>query len=211
MTPDPQLTGMVGWVTDVIASLGPVGVGLLVALENLFPPIPSEAVLPFAGFVAGRDGVGPWIMVLAATVGSVVGAAALYELGRGIGLDRTRALLVRLPLVQADEVDRTISWFHDHGRWSVLLGRLIPLIRSLVSLPAGADGMPRSTFLLLTTIGSAVWNTLWIWGGYLLGSRWEQAGTYSTVMNVGLVVAVAAVVVHFVWTRRHRIRPAMSR
>ena len=137
-----QLSGMVGWVADVIAALGWVGVAALVALENVFPPIPSEVVLPFAGFLAGQGRAGPWAMTLGATAGSVLGAVVLYELGRQVGQTRTRRWLARLPLVKTAEVDRAIGWFDRHGRRSVFLGRLVPLIRSLVSLPAGAAGMP---------------------------------------------------------------------
>ncbi len=207
MTPagQSQLTGLVGWVADVIATLGWPGVASLVALENVFPPIPSEVVLPFAGFLAGRGRAGPWIMVLAATAGSVIGAVVLYELGRRVGQHRTRRLLARLPLVEHHEVDHAIGWFHRHGRSSVLVGRFVPLVRSLVSLPAGADGMPRHTFLALTTAGSLVWNAVWVWAGYLLGSRWEEVGRYSDWLNYGLLAALAALAVRFTWQRRERL------
>jgi membrane protein DedA with SNARE-associated domain len=199
-----QLSGLVGWIVGVIDAFGAPGVAALVAIENVFPPVPSEIVLPFAGFVIGQDGGSVWVMVLAATVGAVIGAAVLYELGRAWGLDRTRRTLARLPLVQAEEVDRAIDWFHRHGQGSVLLGRCVPLIRSLVSLPAGADGMPRLRFLVLTTVGSLVWNAIWVWAGYLLGSRWRQAAQYSDIINYVLIAVVVVVVARFVWQRRDR-------
>ncbi len=199
-----QLSGLVGWIVGVIDAFGAPGVAALVAIENVFPPVPSEIVLPFAGFVIGQDGGSVWVMVLAATVGAVIGAAVLYELGRAWGLDRTRRTLARLPLVQAEEVDRAIDWFHRHGQGSVLLGRCVPLIRSLVSLPAVADGMPRLRFLVLTTVGSLVWNAIWVWAGYLLGSRWRQAAQYSDIINYVLIAVVVVVVARFVWQRRDR-------
>jgi membrane protein DedA with SNARE-associated domain len=203
-----ELTGLVGLVADLVDAIGPAGVALVVAVENLFPPIPSEAVLPFAGFVVGQEGGSPWAMVLAATIGSVGGAVLLYELGRAVGLDRTRRWLARLPLVEAEEVDAAIAWFHRHGGSSVFFGRCVPLIRSLVSLPAGADGMPRGRFLLLTTAGSLLWNVVWVFAGYLLGSRWESAARYSDLMSTGLVALLGLIGLRFVWTRRDRLRPA---
>ncbi len=200
-----DLTGLVGWIVSVIDAFGPVGVGAMVALENLFPPIPSEVVLPFAGFSLGANGSGVVTMVVAATIGSVIGAVALYEIGRWAGLERTRGLLIRLPLVEEDEVDRAIEWFDRRGSRSVLLGRCVPLVRSLVSLPAGADGMHRGRFVLLTTIGSLVWNTIWVYAGYLLGSRWKQAAAFSDQLNLVLIVALVLVVARFVWKRRDRI------
>lgn len=205
---DPsQLTGLVGWVADVIAALGPFGVFALVAVENVFPPIPSEVVLPFAGFLSGRGRGAPWAMTWAATAGSVVGAVVLYEAGRRVGRERTERWLVALPLVERDEVDRAIDWFQRHGKRSVFVGRMVPLVRSLVSLPAGAAHMPRGQFLVLTAAGSLLWNAIWVWAGYHLGARWQEAGAYSDWLNAGLTGVVVALVVRFVWRRRHRLRP----
>ena len=202
-----ELTGLVGWIADVVEAFGPVGVALIVAIENIFPPIPSEAVLPFAGFVIGQQGGSPWIMVLAATVGAVGGAVVLYEMGRVMGQVRTRRWLIALPLVDPDEVDRAIDWFDRHGRSSVFFGRCVPIVRSLVSLPAGAAGMGRFQFLLLTTVGSLLWNVIWVFAGYILGSRWNRAAEYSDVLSTGLVLVALALLARFVWTRRERIRP----
>ena len=201
-----DLTGLVGWIADVIAALGPVGVGLMVALENVFPPIPSEIVLPFAGFVAGRGDAGVWTMVIASTTGSVGGAAILYELGRRIGQNRTRSLLCRLPLVESDEVDAAVRWFSRHGEGAVFTGRFIPVVRSLVSLPAGADEMPRARFVLLSTLGTAIWNTVWVWAGYFLGERWQDLARYSDWLNYAFWTGALGLLVRFLWKRRDRIR-----
>lgn len=200
----PELTGLVGWVVDVISALGWFGVSILVALENVFPPMPSEVVLPFAGFVAGREDTNPWVMVVAATAGSVAGAVVLYEFGRQVGQERTRRFLCRLPLVEEEEVDRAVDWFHRHGTGSVFFGRFLPFIRSVVSLPAGADRMHRAWFLLLTAAGSLIWNAVWVWAGYLLGRQWRDVGRYSDWLNYGLIAAVLVLLGRYVWRRRER-------
>ncbi|MBW3618781.1 MAG: DedA family protein [Actinobacteria bacterium] len=182
-----------------------MGVGLLVALENLFPPVPSEIVLPFAGFVSARGGAALWLMIVAATVGSVAGALLLYGIGRRLGEPRARRSLCRLPLVEADEVDRGIAWFRRHGQAAVLTGRFVPFVRSVVSLPAGASRMPLGRFVLLTALGSGIWNTLWIVGGYALGRQWRDVGRYSDLLNGGLAVVAVLLLLRFVWRRRDRI------
>ena len=171
--------GLTGWVARVIDSLGEVGVGLLVALENLVPPIPSEIVLSMAGYLASTGRVNLALVAIAATAGSVIGALALYWLGYGLGEDRLRRWLDRIPLVDADDLDTADKWFERHEKSAVLLGRCAPVVRSLVSIPAGANHMKLGLFLLFTTIGSGVWNCLFIGAGYALGSRWQQAEQYS--------------------------------
>ena len=174
-----QLTGLTGWVASVIESFGEVGVGLLVALENLIPPIPSEIVLSLAGYLASEGRVGLVLVLVAATAGSVLGALALYWLGRALGEERLRRWLDRIPLVDADDLDQADRWFTRHEKSAVLFGRCAPVVRSLISIPAGAARMPVWQFLLLTAIGSGVWNALFIGGGYQLGERWQDVARYS--------------------------------
>ena len=177
---DPRdLGGLTGWIAGVIDALGAPGVGLLVALENLIPPIPSEVVLTMAGYLAGEGEMNVVLVVVAATAGSVLGALALYWLGRGVGEERLRRWLDRIPLVDADDLDRADRWFERHAGPAVLFGRMVPVVRSLISIPAGANEMPIARFLLFTTIGSGIWNTLFVAGGFALGSRWQQVGRYS--------------------------------
>ena len=190
-------------------TLGLVGVGLLVAIESIFPPIPSEIILPLAGFTASQGSFTVVGAIVAATIGSVVGAIGLYYLGRVLGVQRLRMWAERVPLMSGEDVDKAMAWFHRYGKIAVLTGRFVPIVRSLVSIPAGVDRMPLPVFLLLTTLGSGLWNSLFVGLGFLLGENWtvvERAmGTYSTAI---LVVAVLAVAVFVVLRIRKRRRPA---
>lgn len=201
-----DLTGLVGWVADVIAALGSPGVGLLIALENLFPPLPSEAVLPLAGYLASQDRLSLWGAVVFSTLGSVLGALALYVLGRLLGRNRIARLLGPIPLVEAEDLDQAWEWWDRHGGKAVLIGRVVPLVRSFVSIPAGVERMPLLPFLGLTALGSLVWNVALIGAGWLLGDQWEDVGSYSDYLNYGVVLAILALLARFVWKRRHRIR-----
>jgi membrane protein DedA with SNARE-associated domain len=181
-----QLSGLTGWVASVIESLGEVGVGLLVALENLVPPIPSEIVLSLAGYLAAEDRVNLVLVLVAATAGSVAGAVILYWLGRALGEDRLRRWLDRIPLVDADDLEKADRWFEKHEKNAVLFGRCAPVVRSLVSIPAGANRMPLGQFVVFTTIGSGVWNALFVLAGYLLGARWQNVEQYSHWFDYGV-------------------------
>jgi membrane protein DedA with SNARE-associated domain len=201
----PELTGLAGWVADVIVALGPVGVGLLVALENLFPPIPSEVVLPLAGFLAGQGRMALPLVIGAATVGSLLGALALYALGATVGRERLARALERLPLADADDLDRAEGWFERHGGTAVLTGRLVPVVRSLVSIPAGVNRFPLLRFSAYTLLGSAVYNTVLIVLGYQLGQQWQSVGEYSSLLSTA-VVALLVLAVVVVVVRRLRSR-----
>src|SRR4051812_28282401 len=165
--------GVAGWAIDLMERLGAAGAGLAVALENLFPPLPSEVILPLAGFAANRGDLGLVSAILFTTLGSVVGALALYGVGAVLGRTRTRALAARLPLVKVEDVDKAEDWFNRHGPKAVLIGRLVPVVRSLISVPAGVERMRVPLFLALTALGSAVWNTTLIVAGYALGEKWH--------------------------------------
>lgn len=158
---------------DALGAGGYLVLTALILLENLFPPVPSEVLLPLAG---SRISAGDWVfplVLLAATAGSVAGALILYVLGRTGG----RALLLRhgrLLRLDEERLDRADDWFDRHGPKVVLLGRLLPGVRSVVSIPAGASEMPVARFLLYTTAGSAVWNAALIGAGWALGTRWDE-------------------------------------
>ncbi len=211
---DPgQAGGLVGWVASVIESLGEIGVGLLVALENLVPPIPSEIVLSLAGYLASEGRVNLIWVTIAATLGSLLGALALYGLGYALGEDRLRRWLDRIPLVDSDDLNVADRWFERHAKSAVLFGRMAPVVRSLVSIPAGANHMPLGQFAVLTTIGSGVWNSIFVGGGYLLGSRWQKLDQYSSYVEYALyaffVVSIGLWVTKKL--RKRRSRPAAAR
>ncbi|MEH0819469.1 MULTISPECIES: DedA family protein [unclassified Micromonospora] len=193
---DPnQFTGLTGWVASVIDSLGAVGVALLVALESIIPPIPSEVVLAMAGYLASEGRFHLVVIVLAATAGSLLGALVLYWLGAALGEERLKRWLDHIPLVDRDDLEKADRWFERYGRWAVLIGRVVPVVRSLVSVPAGANRMPLGEFVLLTTLGSGVWNTLIVGLGFALGSRWEDVDRYSSWFNYAIFAVFAVMIV----------------
>lgn len=203
---DPDdLGGVAGWAVDVMEQLGAFGAGLLIALENLFPPLPSELILPVAGFAASRGTLSLTGAIAWTTVGSLAGALVLYWLGAALGRDRTFALWQRLPLVDDHDFLRTEAWFARHGRWAVFLGRMIPIFRSLISVPAGVERMSLPLFVLLTTLGSLVWNTTFIVAGYVLGEQWYRVEP--VVGWVQRVVILAVVVAAIVWVIKRLRRP----
>ena len=171
-------------------ALGAVGVGLAILLETVVPPIPSEVVLPLAGYLAQTGRMGLLAAVLAATAGSLLGAALLYQLGRWLGPERSRRWLDRLPLVDTADVDKAFDAFQRRGRAAVLLGRLVPVVRSFISVPAGVVGMPWAQFLLYTAIGSALWNGALIGAGVALGTQYELVERYVGLLDYALVAAV---------------------
>ncbi|MFV2020447.1 DedA family protein [Micromonospora sp. LOL_023] len=205
-TPPEQAGGLTGWVAGVIESLGEVGVGLLVALESVIPPIPSEVVLAMAGYLASQDRAnlaGVWI---AATIGSLGGALLLYWLGAAVGEQRLRRWLEKMPLVDPEDLDSADRWFDRYGRWAVLFGRMVPIVRSLVSVPAGADRMSLTQFSAFTALGSGVWNALFVGAGFALGEQWQQAERYSRWFDIAVFVILGGLVAYWVAGQLRRRR-----
>jgi membrane protein DedA with SNARE-associated domain len=196
--------GLTGMVLTIVGHLGEVGIGVLTLIETVFPPIPSEVVLPLGGYLAERGRLDLVWLLVAATVGSVAGALILHAVGARLGPDRAARALARLPLVDRSDVDRAVVWFERHGPWAVLLGRLVPGVRSLVSLPAGAAHMGRVRFTLLTALGSLVWNGLLVGAGYALGTQYRLVERYSDVLDTVLLGALALVVLVLVARRVRR-------
>ena len=203
-----------GWLGDILLAvmetLGPLGLGLMVFIENIFPPIPSELFLALAGFSASSGAFTPAEGILWATIGSVTGALVLYGLGAWLGRRRLYKIANVMPLVDIDDVERTERWFIRFGYWTVFLGRMIPIFRSLISIPAGIERMNLWLFTLFTAIGSAIWNTLFIMGGYLLGSNFHIISDYADVFSnvvLGIVIVVLVVwIVLRVLRNRRRAR-----
>ncbi|WP_424184532.1 DedA family protein [Actinokineospora sp. G85] len=197
--------GLAGWGLSVMDVLGAPGAGLLIAAENLFPPLPSEVFLPLAGFAAGQGRISLVSALVFTTLGSVLGALALYWLGVKLGTERLQALAKRLPLFRESDVDKANAFFDRHGGKAVLLGRMLPVFRSLISIPAGVNRMPVWKFAGLTLLGSAVWNSLFVLAGYLLGDNWHRIEPYSAVFEYTVLgIAVAAVAWFTVKRLRHR-------
>ena len=204
-----MLGDLARWARDAVRTAGYPGIIAAMVAENVFPPIPSEIVLPLAGYeVSSGSLVFVWT-VLAATLGSLLGAYLLYAIGRYGG----RAAVLRwggVLRVREPDLVRSEGWFQRWGDWVVLGGRIVPLARSLVSIPAGMLRMPLIRFTLLTTIGSLLWNIALIAAGYQLGRRWEDVsrvvGRYSDVAAVVVVIALVGGLGWLLRRRRDRTR-----
>lgn len=203
-----SLDGVAGWAVDLMERLGGPGAGLAIALENLFPPVPSEVILPLAGFTASQGSFTLAEALLWTTLGSVVGALAMYLVGAGLGRRRMYALWERLPLVRTEDLERAEEWFARHGVKAVFFGRMIPIFRSLISVPAGLERMPLPVFLALTTAGSLVWNTVFVVSGYLLGEQWYRVEAYAGVLQLVVIGTVALAVCWWVVSRVRSQRTA---
>lgn len=204
-----MLSSLATWVQDVIEQLGYLGVALLVVLENVFPPIPSEIVLPFAGFVAQQGSDSVVLMILVATVGSVIGALIMYWIAAIIGDDRLHAFTRRFgKWVQIREADltRAEEWFDRHAMSAVLVGRCVPLIRSVVSIPAGFRRMKLIPYIAYTFLGSLVWNIALVGAGAVLGENWERVepvvATFQWIVIVVILAGLARLAYVVVQRRR---------
>lgn len=198
-----MLSGLATWVQDVIEQLGYWGVALLVIIENVFPPIPSEIVLPFAGFVAQRGDASVVLMILAATIGSVIGALVLYYIAAAIGPERLRHFVVRFGKwfgVKESDLTKAEVWFDRRSTTAVLAGRCVPLIRSIVSIPAGFRRMKIVPFIIYTFIGSAVWNIVLIGTGAVLGENWDAVADYISIFQYLVIAAILLLAIRFAVT-----------
>jgi membrane protein DedA with SNARE-associated domain len=188
--------------TEILVDLGYGGLALLMLAETVFPPIPSEAVLPLAGYLVYQGELGFLPALATSTAGSLAGAIVLAELARRGGRPFAERF-VRFARQEPKQLDRAEGWFDRHGSWVVLFGRFLPGVRSLVALPAGLLRMSRVRYLLLTLIGSAIWNATLIGAGYILGEEWERVSDAIGPLALPvLAVVVLAVAGWFVWRRR---------
>lgn len=208
-----DLGGLAGWVVDVIERIGAPGVGALVALETAFPPIPSEVILPFAGFSAAQGEVNVVAAWVAATIGALVGAWVLYGIGMAVGYDRLRMLADKrwFPLFSRADLDRGDRFFDRYGNQIVLFGRCIPLVRSIVSVPAGVERMPLLRFTALTALGSGVWNAIFITAGYQLGNRWERVEGWIQPLSYGTVALIGLAALWLVYRKLQAVRAGRVR
>ncbi len=201
-----NLNAIAQWAVTLMETLGGLGAGVAIALENLFPPLPSEIILPLAGFTAAQGSLGLIEVLIWTTIGSVVGALALYGLGAWLGRRRMYAIADKLPLIKLEDVERTEAWFDRHGSKAVFFGRMIPIFRSLISIPAGIERMPLVRFLLLTTAGSAIWNTIFVLAGFFLGANWHIVEDYAGIFQKIVIVVVAVAAIIWITLRIRQVR-----
>ncbi|WP_257158897.1 DedA family protein [Corynebacterium cystitidis] len=209
------MQGIIDWIVNLMEILGAPGVGIAILLENIFPPIPSEVVLPLAGFTVAQGSLNMVATFIWATAGSVVGAYLLYGLGAWLGAGRLRRIADKMWLVDANDVDSALHWFDKYGAASVFFGRLIPGVRSLISIPAGIDRMNLVKFGLWTLAGSGIWNTLLIYLGYLLGDQYTKVADvvdqYSNVIYTVIAVALIALIIYLIRRNNKRKKSDQSR
>lgn len=201
------------WIVGVMEDFGYPGMALLIAVENLFPPIPSEVILTFGGFLTTRTRLTVWGVVVWATLGAVAGALALYALGRALGGRRMNALLAgpwgRRLGFDATAARRAAARFEQRGAGSVFLCRCVPILRSLISIPAGMARMGLGRFLLYTTAGSLVWNTALVGLGAAAGESWQRvARRFADASGAVRWLLLAAAVLAVVWRLARRREPA---
>ncbi|WP_420126524.1 DedA family protein [Longimicrobium sp.] len=190
--------GMQDWVVDVVRQMGPLGVALLMFLENVFPPLPSEVIMPLAGYLSASGQAPFWVMVAAGSVGSLAGAGFWYWVGRAVTHDRLCAWVAAHGIwlaMEPGDVERATDWFARHGRWSVFFGRLVPVVRTLISVPAGLTRMPAAPFFALSALGTTLWTFVLAYAGRLLGSQFQQVEQWIGPVSSGIVVL--AVVAYF--------------
>lgn len=194
-------TGLTGFAADVLTSLGDVGVGVLVFLEVLIPPIPSEVILPFAGYLSQSGELNLGWLIFWSTLASWLGALLLYGLGAAIGMQRAVRLLAATRLVSRSDLERGADWFTRSGGWTVLVGRMVPGVRSLISIPAGASRMNLATFSTYTIVGSGAWNALLLGVGAALGTQHEQLEQYLGYLDYAVYTAIVIALIVLVARR----------
>ncbi|PRA82848.1 DedA family protein [Microbacterium sp. MYb66] len=198
---DHGFTGLTGFAADVLTALGDIGVGVLVFLEVLVPPIPSEVILPFAGYLSQSGHLNLGWLIFWSTLASWLGALLLYGLGAAIGMERAVRMLAATRLVSRTDLERGSDWFVRSGSWTVLVGRMVPGVRSLISIPAGASRMNLATFSVYTIIGSGLWNGLLLGVGAALGTQHEQLEHYLGYLDYVVYTAIAIALVVLVARR----------
>lgn len=194
------------WAIALMELLGGPGTALVIAAEALFPPIPGEILLPFAGVTAADQGQHVLVPLAWTTAGSVVGGLGVYAVGRTLGLRRTKAVVRRLPLLEEHDVDAAMRFFDRWGFPAVAIARLVPMVRTVISIPAGIERMPVWLFALATGLGSGVWNALFVVAGYAFGQAGGETLEGFVRLYSGVVAAIGLLAVIIVAVRRLRTR-----
>lgn len=198
------------WLIGIMEEFGYAGVMFLIALENIFPPIPSEVILTFAGFMTASTDLSITGVILSSTAGSLLGAVMLYGLGQQMGVEKLERIVDNwghFLRVTKKDIHKTDSWFDRYGAWTVLFCRVVPLLRSLISIPAGISEMKFSTFLLFTTIGTVIWNSILVYLGATVGASWEEIVKYIDVYSkfIYIILGLISVSLLLVLVFRKRI------
>lgn len=201
------------WITNTMNSLGYIGIGLLMFLENLFPPIPSELIMPLAGYTATFPNTQIQVIpaIAAGVIGTILGAIPWYYAGLLLGQQRLQLLATRYGKwigISGEDIEKSTNWFQKHGAKAVLFGRLVPGIRTLISIPAGISKMPLIPFFLYSTIGTIGWVTLLTYAGYFLGKNYKLVEDYIDVITkvvvFGVLLAIAVFIGYRLWKRSRK-------
>lgn len=198
------------FILHIIEQFGYFGVFFLILIENVFPPIPSEVILLFSGFFSSYTSLSVFYMIFASTLGSFLGAIILYYIGKIFNKERLKKIvngrLGKILFLKENDIDKADEWFDNKGNKSVFFCRFVPIVRSLISIPAGMSEMPMGKFIIYTICGSMIWNTVLICLGYRLGSNWEYVLTildkYQMVVIVILVIIFGYVIIKFYRKKR---------
>ncbi|MBW4511518.1 MAG: DedA family protein [Scytonematopsis contorta HA4267-MV1] len=197
---------MLDWITNIISSMGYLGITLLMLLENILPPIPSEVIMPLAGFTVQKGELNLFFVIIAGTLGSVLGALPWYYLGKLVGENRLKNWVNKHGkwlTLSSNDIDKSKQWFKKYGNIIVFFGRLIPAIRTYISIPAGFEKMPFIPFILYSTIGTLLWVGLLSYAGYILGENYQLVKKYLTPISIFVVIALA-VGLGILLFRRHK-------
>lgn len=203
------LAGLVAdWATRFMDLLGSPGAGLANALDSIIPVLPSEVILPLAGFAASRGSINLYAALIWTTIGSIAGSVVMYYIGAAFGRERVMGWAAKIPLVKPEEVEKTERFFRTHGAKAVFFGRMIPVIRSLISIPAGLERMSLPKFILYTAAGSAIWNTIFVLAGYGLGANWTKVEEYGGIFSKTVIGLFILAIAYFIASRLVRRRRA---
>lgn len=199
------------WIIQIMNQFGYIGIALLIAIENIFPPIPSEVILTFGGFMTTYTSMNVWLVALFATIGSVIGAIVLYGIGRLLTPQRLAWIIDkwgRILRIKKQDIKKAEKWFNRRGSLTVFFCRFIPIVRSLISIPAGMAHMNIGKFLLYTTLGTSIWNIVLVYLGAYAGANWEcilkYMNTYSNIAVAVLAVVGIVFVIWFIKKRKNR-------
>ncbi|HZE39391.1 MAG TPA: DedA family protein [Stackebrandtia sp.] len=208
---DSVLTTITNWTIDLVAWMGSPGAGVATAIENILPFIPSEVTLPATGVAAGQGKINLVAALVWTTAGSIIGALVLYYIGQLAGRDRVVRLVAKIPLIKLDDVEKAERWFGRHGGGAVFLGRFIPGIRALISLPAGLERMNPLKFVAFTALGSGIWNCFFILCGYKLGKNWTVIETYVNLYSKVIIALLVVLVIVAIALRIRTLRREKAR